>query len=75
MLLTFMATGWACIRNPLFVVFPIVITFSYLHRSIYGAFGGVLGALILAIIGDIIPNERRASAMGVVMASFSVASL
>lgn len=44
-------------------------------RSITGAFGGVLGALILAIIGDAIPNERRASSMGIVMASFSLASV
>ncbi|MEQ8909847.1 MAG: MFS transporter [Vicingaceae bacterium] len=44
-------------------------------RSFTGLFGGLLGALILAIIGDAIPNERRASAMGVVMASFSVASV
>jgi predicted MFS family arabinose efflux permease len=44
-------------------------------RSITGAFGGVLGALILAIIGDSIPNQRRASAMGMVMTSFSFASV
>lgn len=46
-----------------------------LTRSLTGAFGGVLGALILAIIGDAIPNERRAGAMGLVMASFSFASV
>ena len=46
-----------------------------LARAITGLFGGVLGALILAIIGDAIPNERRASAMGIVMASFSAASV
>ncbi len=44
-------------------------------RSITGLFGGVMGALILSIIGDAIPNERRASAMGMVMAAFSVASV
>lgn len=44
-------------------------------RAITGLFGGVMGALILSIIGDAIPNERRASAMGIVMASFSVASV
>lgn len=44
-------------------------------RSITGLFGGILGALILSIIGDAIPNERRATAMGTVMASFSVASV
>lgn len=44
-------------------------------RSITGAFGGILGALILAIIGDAIPAERRGTAMGIVMASFSAASV
>lgn len=46
-----------------------------LTRSITGLFGGIMGALILSIIGDSIPNERRAGAMGMVMASFSVASV
>jgi predicted MFS family arabinose efflux permease len=44
-------------------------------RVIAGAFGGVAGALILAIIGDVVPEERRGSAMGLVMSSFSVASI
>lgn len=44
-------------------------------RGFTGAFGGILGALILAIVGDVIPNERRASAMGIIMASFSLASV
>ena len=44
-------------------------------RSITGLFGGVMGALVLSIVGDAIPNERRASAMGMVMAAFSVASV
>jgi MFS transporter, DHA1 family, inner membrane transport protein len=44
-------------------------------RMLTGAFGGVSGALVLSIVGDAIPNERRASAMGVVMAAFSVASV
>lgn len=44
-------------------------------RVFTGMFGGVAGALILSIIGDLIPNERRASAMGIVMAAFSIASV
>ena len=44
-------------------------------RSITVLFGGVMGALILSIVGDAIPNERRATAMGMVMAAFSVASV
>jgi predicted MFS family arabinose efflux permease len=44
-------------------------------RVVAGAFGGVAGALILAIIGDVIPEQRRGTAMGLVMSSFSVASI
>ena len=44
-------------------------------RGLTGAFGGILGALIFAIIGDVIPFERRASATGIVMTAFSVASI
>ena len=44
-------------------------------RVVAGAFGGVAGALVLAIIGDVIPEERRGAAMGLVMSSFSVASI
>ncbi|MCP9234425.1 MFS transporter [Lewinella sp. JB7] len=40
-----------------------------------GLFGGTLGALVLAIVGDVIPLERRASAMGWVMTAFSAASV
>jgi predicted MFS family arabinose efflux permease len=44
-------------------------------RGLAGAFGGVSNAVILAIIGDIIPEQRRGRAMGIVMSSFSVASV
>lgn len=44
-------------------------------RVLTGAFGGVLGALSLSIVSDVIPLERRASAMGKVMAAFSAASV
>ncbi len=46
-----------------------------LTRSVAGAFGGVLGALILSIVSDAIPIERRAAGIGFVMAAFSVASV
>jgi MFS transporter, DHA1 family, inner membrane transport protein len=49
--------------------------FLLLTRSLAGAFGGVLGALILSIISDAIPLERRAAGIGLVMASFSAASV
>ncbi|NUQ26783.1 MAG: MFS transporter [Saprospiraceae bacterium] len=44
-------------------------------RAFTGAFGGTLGAVILATVSDVIPLERRATAMGYVMTSFSVASV
>jgi predicted MFS family arabinose efflux permease len=46
-----------------------------LARAVAGAFGGVAGALILAIIGDVVPEGRRGAATGVVMSSFSIASI
>lgn len=52
-------------------------TFYFLMsaRIFTGIFGGILGSTVLAIVGDVIPSERRASAMGVVMAAFSIASI
>jgi predicted MFS family arabinose efflux permease len=44
-------------------------------RAIAGMFGGVTGAVILAIVGDVIPENRRGEAMGLVMSAFSVASI
>jgi predicted MFS family arabinose efflux permease len=46
-----------------------------LARALAGAFGGVTGALILAIIGDAIPEQRRGAAMGLVMSAFSLAMI
>ncbi len=50
-------------------------SFLLLTRSMAGAFGGVLGALVLAMVSDAIPLERRAKSIGLVMASFSLASV
>ena len=44
-------------------------------RAIAGMFGGVTGAVILAIVGDVIPEHRRGAAMGLVMSAFSIASI
>ena len=44
-------------------------------RIVTGLFGGVMGALVMSIVGDVIPEARRGAAMGIVMASFSVASV
>ena len=44
-------------------------------RIMAGMFGGVLSALCQTIVGDVIPFERRGRAMGIVMTSFSVATV
>ncbi|MCS6988001.1 MAG: MFS transporter [Chloroherpetonaceae bacterium] len=46
-----------------------------LARIVVGGFCGVLGALVFAIIGDAIPEERRGAATGVVMSAFALASV
>lgn len=44
-------------------------------RIIAGAFGGMMGATVFAVVGDVIPEIRRGAAMGTVMTSFSLATV
>jgi DHA1 family inner membrane transport protein len=44
-------------------------------RAVTGAFGGVLGAMVMTIVGDTFPDHKRGLATGVVMGSFSLASI
>lgn len=44
-------------------------------RMITGAFGGVIGALCMTIVGDLVPFERRGFAMSKLMSAFSIASI
>lgn len=44
-------------------------------RVATGLFGGILSALILAIIGDVFSIEKRGGAMGIVMTAFSLAAV
>ncbi len=44
-------------------------------RAVTGAFGGVIGALVLAIVADIVPYARRARGTAIVSAAFSVAAV
>lgn len=44
-------------------------------RIIAGAFGGILNASVLSLVSDLIPFERRGTAMGVVMSAFSISSI
>ncbi len=44
-------------------------------RALAGASGGVVGSLVMAIVGDLIPSERRGRAMGIVMSAFPLVSV
>ncbi len=44
-------------------------------RAVAGLFGGVVGAGVMAIVGDVFADYRRGTAMGVVMSAFAVASV
>ena len=46
-----------------------------LSRAFAGLTGGVLSSLVLAIISDVVPAQRRGAAMGLVMTSFSLAAI
>lgn len=71
--LIFLFAGF--ILGTLACAFATSYPFFLLARGLAGAFGGTLGALILAIIGDVVPLERRSTAMGWVMTAFSAASV
>ncbi len=44
-------------------------------RFAAGAFGGVSSSVLTAMVGDVIPPERRGRAMGIVTAAFPIASV
>ena len=44
-------------------------------RGLAGAFGGILGALVQTIVGDVIPFARRAKASGIVSTAFSLSTI
>jgi predicted MFS family arabinose efflux permease len=46
-----------------------------LARIVTGAFGGILGGMAMAIIGDVFPEQRRGSATGSLMTGFALASV
>jgi len=45
-----------------------------ISRAMCGAFGGISSATLLTIVGDVVPAERRARGMGIIMTAFSVAA-
>ncbi|MFL5753208.1 MAG: MFS transporter [Bacteroidia bacterium] len=64
----FLAGTFACASAP---------TYGFLlaARVFTGLFGGVAGAVILSIVGDVVPLERRAQGMGILMSGFALASV
>jgi MFS transporter, DHA1 family, inner membrane transport protein len=64
----FSLSNLACALAPNFHVLV-------LSRAFAGLTGGVLGAISMAIISDVIPPNRRGAATGIVMTSFSLAAV
>ncbi len=58
----------ACALAPSYI-------FLLIARGTTGLFGGIIGALVLAIVSDLFSYERRGKAMGVLMSAFSAASI
>lgn len=48
--------------------------FLLFARTMAGFFGGVISAIVLAVVGDVIAPEHRGKATGIVMAGFSSAA-
>ncbi len=44
-------------------------------RAFAGLTGGVLGSIVMAIVSDVIPIQRRGAATGVIMTGFSMAAI
>lgn len=47
----------------------------FIARVAAGAFGGIAGSIVMAVIGDVIPTHRRGRATGAVMSAFPLASI
>ena len=44
-------------------------------RTVSGAFGGIAAAAVYSIVGDVVPDARRGTAMGIVMTAFPVSAV
>ena len=49
--------------------------FLLMARAFAGITGGVLASVIVTIVGDVIPAQRRGAAMGTIMTAFSLAAI
>jgi DHA1 family inner membrane transport protein len=64
----FILSNLACALSPNFAML-------LLSRAFAGLTGGVMSAMVMSIIGDLIPANRRGAATGIVMTSFSIAAI
>jgi len=44
-------------------------------RIVSGAFGGMTGTMVISMVGDLVPNHKRAFAMSMIMVAFSLSSI
>ncbi|MBM9500135.1 MFS transporter [Leptospira sp. 201903071] len=47
----------------------------FMGRILAGAFGGIISSVLFSFVGDLIPEERRGRATGVIMAAFSASAV
>ncbi|HEX8957763.1 MAG TPA: MFS transporter [Burkholderiaceae bacterium] len=64
----FALSNLGCALAP---TFPLLM----LARAFAGLTGGVLGSIVMAIVSDVIPPQRRGQATGVIMTAFSLAAV
>jgi predicted MFS family arabinose efflux permease len=64
----FMLGTLACALAPTYV-------FLLAARLVTGVFGGMIGSTVLAIVSDLVPIQRRGTAMGIINTAFSAASV
>ncbi|SOE21489.1 Predicted arabinose efflux permease, MFS family [Spirosomataceae bacterium TFI 002] len=64
----FVIGTFACAMSPTYEVLMVA-------RTLTGVFGGMIGSQVLSIVADTFGYERRATAMGIIMTAFSVASV
>ncbi|MFT4770118.1 MAG: DHA1 family inner membrane transport protein [Cryomorphaceae bacterium] len=70
--LIFLYSGF--IISTFLVGFANSIEMLLAARALTGIFGGIIGALVLAIVGDVVENKDRGKAIGIVMTGFSAAA-
>ncbi len=72
---TFMTLNAGFLLGTLFCGLAPTYEMLVVARIVTGAFGGILGGMAMAIIGDVFPEERRGRATGSLMTGFALASV